>query len=107
MQVLAEKRGNDVCRFDFPIFPTPETTILYPPDSQKSKEDYADAVQKITSLLNDLHKSGTEITFEEFLQQLEMNFDMNLEAFRSTLNRAKVFLKRTVSDSRINNYMNK
>ena len=49
-------------------------------------------------------KTNTDLTFEQFLIQLEMNLEDYLLAIRSSIQRPKVFFKRSVSDVRINNY---
>ena len=99
-----KKRGKNKCRFEFPIFPMPETIILYPFDNQQEKNAHSELAERIVVLLNDLYKNSDNISFERFLQLLEMDFSMYLLAVRTTLTRAKVFLKRSVVESRINNY---
>ncbi|XP_060603886.1 uncharacterized protein LOC132756767 [Ruditapes philippinarum] len=98
------KNGKNVCRFNFPLFPMPETCILYPlPDIEKS----SDLVQKsneVITTLNDLHKENTDISFQDFLEKLGMDFNLYITVVRSTLSKATVFLKRAVSESRINHY---
>lgn len=60
------KRGKDICRFDFPVFPMPETPILYPPDNHDAKTDCSETVTKITSLINALHKNKRTFRLKTF-----------------------------------------
>lgn len=46
------------------------------------------------------------MTFPEFLKALNMNEDLYIRAIRSSLNTPKVFLKRNVSEIRVNAYNN-
>ena len=98
------KKGKDVCRFNFPLFPMPETTILYPIENTCEQNDHSAYVKKIVSLLNDLHKAESNVNFDEFLAELGIDYALYVKSVRSTLNRPKIFLKRSVAESRINNY---
>lgn len=51
-------------------------------------------------------KSGEEMTLPEFLKALNMNEDLYIRAIRSSLITPKVFLKRNVSEIRVNAYNN-
>ena len=99
-----KKKGKNVCRFNFPLFPMPETLILYPLQDGGDSPQYALMVKNITDLLNEIHADGTDESFESFLGKLDLDYDSYLHAVRSTLSRPKVFLKRSVQESRINSY---
>ena len=99
-----KKQGKNICRFNFPLFPMPETTILYPLEANENCPDFSEKVEKVTAVLNELHKNDVDITFQDFLVKIDMDFHLYVKVVRSTLTRAKVFLKRSVSESRINNY---
>ena len=49
-------------------------------------------------------KDGEDITFEEFLKKLGLTKERYLLAIRNTLKRDTLFLKRSPSEIRINNY---
>lgn len=97
------KHGKSVCRFNFPIFPLPSTMLLYPLQPSDNT-DCKDKVEKITSFLDALYKSDSDMGFDNFLSQLNMNLEEYLNIIRSTLKRPQLFLKRSISESRINNY---
>ena len=100
-----KKGKNPTCRFNFPIPPMPETTILEPltteefskDEIRKHKKAYAD----ITTALNDVKE---EASFEEFLDQVKMSFSEYELAVRSSIKTCKVFLKRSPSENRVNSY---
>ncbi|XP_060571280.1 uncharacterized protein LOC132729522 [Ruditapes philippinarum] len=99
-----QKNGKAICRFNFPIPPMPETVILYPLD-ENERNFGVEAYEKVISFLNDLHKSQrTELEFNDFLAELELDYQSYLLIIRSSLTRPKIFLKRSVSESRINMY---
>ena len=97
------KGGKDVCRFNFPLFPLPETCVLYPLEESDPCPD-TDCVGKVVSVLNELHKTDTKMQFDDFLKSIEMDYAKYVHIIRSTLQRPKLFLKRSVDESRINNY---
>lgn len=101
------KKGQNICRFNFPLPPMSSTQILEPLE-QLEKEKFPDIgkqYDKICSYLSEL-KSGEKMTFPEFLKALNMNEDLYIRAIRSSLNTPKVFLKRNVSEIRVNAYNN-
>lgn len=102
MPELAEKRDKI-----FAVLTSLCTQILEPLE-QLEKEKFPDIgkqYDKICSYLSEL-KSGEEMTFPEFLKALNMNEDLYIRAIRSSLNTPKVFLKRNVSEIRVNAYNN-
>jgi hypothetical protein len=98
------KQGKAICRFDFPIPPMPETHVLHPLVDQNNSL-YTEMYERVIQFLNNLHKDDkTDITFNDFLAELEIDYETYLLAVRSSLSRPKVFLKRSVQECRINNY---
>ena len=50
-------------------------------------------------------KDGSDITFDKFLEQMNCSYDDYVLAVRSSLTSTKLFLKRTLSEIRVNPYM--
>ena len=99
------KKGKENCRFNFPIPPMPETVILQPlaehEQSPKLKEQY----KMILKELNDFQQNKVSFSdFTDFLEKLHLTKEEYILSIRSSLSRATVFLKRSLSESRINNY---
>ena len=96
------------CRFGFPQPPMPETIILEPFSKQDeeaeniAKENW----KKIKRLLDDF-KLGDEVTmtFDEMLNELNVNLTEYLQAVQTTIVRTKMFLQRRPCEIRMNNYM--
>ena len=97
------KHGKATCRFNFPIPPLPETTVLHPlegPDKGLLLQQY----EELTTSLNDSHEIEKEMPFRDFLTQLGIDYETYIKIIQSTLVRPKVFLKRSVNECRVNNY---
>ena len=96
------KKGKAICRFGFPLPPMSCTMILEPlhTDDDDCKKKYDHIQQKLDAMCD-----GTDETFQEFLSDLNMNEDDYVKAIRSSLKSAKVFLKRTPAEIRVNGYM--
>ena len=96
------------CRFGFPQPPMPRTLILQPftTDDEDTELIAKENWKKIKKLLDEF-KLGEEvtITFEEMLQQLNMDLTEYLQAVQTTIVRTKMFLRRRPCEIRINNYM--
>lgn len=100
-----KKHGKSICRFNFPIPPMPETVVLHPlTDSEVPVEP--GSYEKMISCLNELHQTQQEWKFEDFLQELQIDYVTYIQIVRSSISRPTVFLKRTVSECRINSYSN-
>ena len=103
------KKGRNICRFNFPMFPMPSTMILQPLDLcnlQNIEIEHLEAnLKKITDLLSSM-KLGNEIeiNFDNFLQKLGLTIDAYILSIRYSLQRDTILLKRSPSDIRINNY---
>jgi hypothetical protein len=64
-----------------------------------------DVYSQIIEFLNNLHKDeNRDISFNDFLSQLDIDYETYILAIRSSLSQTKVFLKRNVNECRINNY---
>ena len=98
------KHGQAICRFNFPIPPMPETVVLQPLDKAEKNTQLTKYYEKVISCLNDKHYSEQDMLFEDFLALLDMTYETYIKAICSTLTRPKIFLKRTVAESRVNNY---
>ena len=82
----------------------PKTIILYPLDETSASPQHSQLVTKITAFLNEAHTNNKQIDFDEFLVSLGIDFNTYIEVIRSTLKRVTVFLKRSLAETRINNY---
>lgn len=70
-----KQKGHKVCRFNFPLPPMPRTMILQPLDEntldEKKMEVIKEHSNKIKEALDNM-KYGEDITFESFLNKLEL-----------------------------------
>ena len=102
-----KKTGHNVCRFNFPVPPMPKTMILTPFDcscfDEQNKKIIKENAEKIKELLDNM-KYGENISFEDFLNKLQLTEDNYILAIRYTLKRDTLFLKRQPSKIRINIY---
>ena len=83
-----------------------QTTILYPLDDdiqQSQIKTHKDRWKSIKMHLDEM-KEGEDISFDELLLALKVTEENYLLAVRSSLNVARVFLKRSPNELRINNY---
>lgn len=99
------KKNKPICRFNFPIPPMPFTMILSPLNEED--ENIASAVltfQEICAYLNSQALKGSELSFQEFLSNLNLDLETYIQAIRSSLKQNRVFLKRSPNEVRINAY---
>jgi len=97
------KKNKPVCRFNFPIPPMPSTVILSPiedAESGSAQKHY----EKISNFINLPEMKETEMSFDEFLFKLGIDFDTYKQAIRSSLKQEKIFLRRKPCETRINLY---
>ena len=96
------------CRFGFPQPPMPKTIILEPfaKDDEEVEEIAKQNWKRIKRMLDDF-KLGEEVTmtFDEMLQELNINLTEYLAAVQTTIVRTKMFFQRRPSEIRMNNYM--
>ncbi|XP_078353763.1 uncharacterized protein LOC144638437 [Oculina patagonica] len=102
-----KKAGHKICRFNFPLPPMPRTMILTPLDSSCFDEEGEKLIkgnaEKINKVLDSM-KYGEDISFEHFLNKLQLTEKSYILAIRHTLKRDTLFLKRAPSEIRINSY---
>jgi hypothetical protein len=102
------KKGRDICRFNFPIFPMPSTMILQPLDlchfKDEEIEDLKANLKKNPDFLSSM-KLGNQInfTFDKFLEELGLSFDAYILSIHYSLQCHTILLERSPSDIRINN----
>ena len=100
------KNTKSDCRFNYPQPPMRQTTILYPLDDdiqQSQIKTHKDRWKSIKMHLDEM-KEGEDISFDELLLALKVTEENYLLAVRYSLNVARVFLKRSPNELRINNY---
>ena len=100
------KKGQPVCRFGFPLPPMRKTTILEPLD--EDIQEYKDLYKQIQEKINKMHDQNnlSDLTFDEFLKDvLQITEEEYIKSVRSSINGAKVFLKRKPAEVRVNPYM--
>ena len=102
-----KKAGHKICRFNFPVPPMPNTVISTPLDNscfdEENKKEIKENAEKIKELLDNI-KYGEEISFEDFLNKLQLTQGSCILAIRHTLKHDTLFLKRAPSEIRINSY---
>lgn len=99
------KKNKPICRFNIPIPPMPFTMILSPLNEEDG--NIASAVltfQEICAYLNSQAFKGSELSFQEFLSNLNLDLETYIQAIRSSLKQNRVFLKRSPNEVRINAY---
>lgn len=81
-------------------------TQILEPLGNAEKEKYpniSNDFERISSMLNEM-KTGVDLTICEFLRKLELSEEMYIMVLRSTLQTPKLFLKRSLSEIRVNSY---
>jgi len=70
-----KKRGQKVCRFNFPQPPMRNTAILYPLGDELSankKEKYKEKFKKLNEKLNNV-TDGEDMSLDDFLERSELS----------------------------------
>ena len=102
-----KKGGHNICRFHFLLPPMPRTMILIPLENscfdEEKQKSIKENAEKIKETLDSM-KYGEDITFEDFLNKLQLNEETNILAIRQTIKHDTLFLKRPPKEIRINNY---
>ena len=94
------KKEKPICRFGFPLPPSPRTLLLYPLEEEVDK--YKKKKTDLQKAMNE-YKDNIDMTFEEFLESIaKMDFDEYIRCIRSSLKALKVFLKRKTNEMRVN-----
>lgn len=97
------KKSKAICRFNFPLPPMPYTVVLDPLQDEEEKMLGKENFQKVAKFVSEV-KTASTLSFEEFLQEIDMSLETSLHCFQSTLTVSKVFLKLSLEETRINNY---
>ena len=93
-----------ICRFGFPHPPMSRTRILRSKLSASEDNEPNKTYESIIQKLNDM-KDGENITFEQFLIELNMSEEDYIECIEKSLTTSTIYLKRSPSEIRINPYM--
>ena len=95
------------CRFSAPWPPLNKTQILYPlePDEVHNKELHSKTYDDINKFIQTKYKNKIFIDFHQILNQLNISYETNILALRSTIKKKRIFLKQTLKEIFINNYM--
>ena len=95
------------CRFGAPWPPMNETRILYPLDDHniQNKDFYLKLFKEINKFIQKKYKEQQFISFNAILHELNISHESYILALRSTIKKRKIFLKRTLEEIYINNYM--
>ena len=94
-------------RFSAPWPPLDKTQILYPlePDEVHSKELHSKTYDDINKFIQTKYKNKNFIDFDQILNQLNISYETYILALRNTIKKKRIFLKRTLKEIFINNYM--
>jgi len=98
-------RKTNICRFGFPKHPMKSTQILEPlSSSETEKERHAQNLVKVNSVLSSIKLGQEQMSMEQFLTLVSLDYDSYILAIRSSLKTATTFIKRQPEDMRVNNY---
>ena len=99
------KTRRERCRFGFPKPPMPQTVILKPIDPAEDIDlpQCAKNWKTISTLLESFNQ-GCDMTFAAFLHHIRLSYHEYIAAVRYSIGRPTVFLRRTLSQIRINAY---
>jgi hypothetical protein len=98
-------RKSTVCRFGFPKYPLVKTEILQPLICEPAeKRQHTRNLNHIRALISQLKTTDEEMTMESFMQLVNMNYDDYISVIRSSLKTDTLFLQRSPSEIRVNNY---
>ena len=95
------KAGKPVCRFGIPFPPMRVTTIIQPYNGD-DRSVYEGHYSRVQEHLNTLER---DISFEDFLKELDLGEDEYMKAVQTSVKTEKVFLKRRPIENRINPYL--
>lgn len=80
------------------------TVVLDPLHDEEEKMLGKENFQKVAKFVSEV-KTASTLSFEEFfLQEIDISLETYLHCIQSTLTVSKVFLKRSLEETRINNY---
>ena len=100
-------KDQTVCLFGAPWPPMCGTVILRPlkDEDHQDMEKHKQTNKHIQKFLTDLKPEDYKITFDTFLHKLNVTQEEYITALRSSLNKAKIYLRQEVHDIYINCYM--
>jgi hypothetical protein len=98
------KRGKCICRFGFPLPPMPCTVVLEPLGQRDDIQIHQKNYVKVAEFLDSVHRKGINMSFVQFLEQISLTYEEYILSIRSSIQSSKVFVKRQVSEVRINSY---
>ena len=97
-----------VCRFHIPWFPMDRTTIFEPFNKDELDEVEREFIEqhykRVRTMLGNMYKTTPDISFNEFLLQVNLNKDEYYNVVRFSISRPTVILKREVKAIRVNAY---
>jgi len=100
-----QQRKTTVCRFGFPKYPMPQTEILEPLQCDPEQKGMHTAnLKRISTFLASVKPSDESLTMDDFLSAVQLDLDSYILAIRSSLKSAAVFIRRSPSELRVNNY---
>ena len=101
------KKGKAICRFNYPLPPMRKTRILskLKDIEEKLEKKLKDDYSKVEKKLGELWNNERNITFDELLDELDMNEEQYIDAIRSSLKCQTTFLRHNPNKIRINSYM--
>lgn len=101
--------GKKICRFGAPFPPMDNTTILTPLTEEEKANPpphisgtEVEHNRQIIKKMNEILESNAANDFQDFLAKLGCTYDEYERILRSQLRTNKVFIKRSVKDTRIN-----
>ena len=95
------KGGKPVCRFGIPFPPMPKTMIIRPYVGE-NRSLYEECYKTIQ---DELSKLETDVTFEDFLENIGLSEEDYMLAVQTSVKTNKVFLRRKPAENRVNPYM--
>ena len=100
------KHGRAECRFSFPQPPMSHTQLLLPLETAEV-DDILEYEMKLLEIEHELDNLDNDeiMTYDNFLQKLDIPEEKYINIIRSTLKGPKVFMKRMPMEARVNPYM--
>nr|XP_029725295.1 uncharacterized protein LOC115265171 [Aedes albopictus] len=100
------KKNKNICRFNFPKFVMPRTTILEPLSKEERTTEVKSNLEKIKNLMEQFYVSKERIvkSFDEVLEHLQMSEETYFTALRSSINKLTIFYRRRSCEVDINTY---
>uniref|UniRef100_A0A8D8ZHS9 ATP-dependent DNA helicase n=1 Tax=Cacopsylla melanoneura TaxID=428564 RepID=A0A8D8ZHS9_9HEMI len=99
-----KKNHENLCRFHFPLPVMPKTTILNPLPKEEISKPMTENYKKIDNLMKHYYIKQDNVPFETILSKLQITEEEYMLAIRSSINQARVFLKRSSLEVGINAY---